>query len=192
MIPLEYLVALLPWLYHFSYKNRPSDMVRKLKFLIFLHLTSAGGIGMTRRSQQKSRVALFLLNANIQDLWLLYNPKNVYCINVMHIPYYISYNLTLLASESNPLKTCDGLKSLGYCHPDYPWAFQNGKKCCSCGRQNQKQAMGKRFFQKDHYFSEINYKLLIEWIFYHFLKSDRIQKFYLRLSFYQMPWCKDL
>ena len=84
-----------------------------------------------------------------------------------------AYNIlyALSASKNDPLKTCNGLKSLGYCHPDYPWAFQNGKMCCSCGRQNQKQVMGKRFFQKDHYFSEINYKLLIEWFFLPFLEK---------------------
>ena len=55
-------------------------------------------------------------------------------------------NLDFSRDENYPFKTCSGLKSLGYCHPDYPWAFQNGKMCCACGRQNQEQVKGKRFF----------------------------------------------
>lgn len=45
--------------------------------------------------------------------------------------------------ENDPFKTCNGLKPLGRCPPDYAWAFQNGKMCCSCGRMNQRQVMDK-------------------------------------------------
>ena len=45
--------------------------------------------------------------------------------------------------KNDPFKTCNGLKPLGRCPPDYAWAFQNGKMCCSCGRMNQRQVMEK-------------------------------------------------
>ena len=105
-------------------------MMRKFKCFIFLDLTCAGGIGMRRKSQQKSRVIRFRWKAGFSR------------------------------AENDPLKTCNGLKSLGYCHPDYPWAFQNGKMCCACGRQNPKQVMGKRF--SAHCLSEINLEVLID------------------------------